>query len=267
MWLDICSLSLKNHQWRASAYTSSLPEEYLLANTTLEDAPLGRYIRRLQFGLVQDYCKVIITPTAPQSGVGCRIIGTILYQLVARCGVVGHLPTALYFQAGKSQFLPRSLLTLSYLCSAEKRRSIYDNYFYTHISVNRQEKPLDYEKRVIEVMSCQFSEYQRLDANELKLEKVQSKPDGLFLSRVRNELVIIEVKKGKRDFADGTAQIVQYYGQAMNNPEFRDLTIRTCLVTASDESTEAYKIWQELMISPKELKIVVDSSNAMAVAV
>ena len=65
----------------------------------------------------------------------------------------------------------------------------------------------------------------------------------------------------------GLLRFVQYYGQAMNNPEFRDLTIRTCLVTVSDESTEAYKIWHELMISPKELKIVVDSSNAMAVAV
>ena len=115
-------------------------------------------------------------------------------------------------------------------------------------------------------MHYQFPEHQRLDKNELKIEKVQSALDGLFLNRAKRELLIIEAKMKKRDFAEGTAQIVQYYAQARNHPIFQDLLVKTCLVTAHDESTEAYNVWQELLISKKEMKIVVDSSNAKGVA-
>lgn len=268
MWLDICTISLRKHQWRATPYNSQSSEEYFLASTTLEKVSgyLGRYIRGLQFGSIQDYCKIIITPTTAKGGVGCRMIGTVLHQLAARYGGIEHFPMNLYFQADESQFQLRSLITLFYLCTAERRRSIYDNYFFTHIPANRLEKASDYEKRVIEIMHYQFPEHQRLDANDLKIEKVQSTPDGLFLSSAKRELLIIEAKKNKRDFADGTAQIVQYYAQARNHPIFQDLVVKTCLVTADDESTEAYNVWQELMISKKEMKIVVDSSNAKGVA-
>src|SRR5260370_769484 len=153
MWLDICTLNLRNNQWRALAYSPPSPQGSLLTSTMLEDVrgDLGRYIRRLEFGLTQDYCKVIITPKVPQDSVGCRMIEAIIYQLVTRCGVVENLPTTFYFGAGKSQFQPRSLLTLSYLCTAERPRSIYDNYFYRYISANDQERAADYKKRVVEV--------------------------------------------------------------------------------------------------------------------
>jgi hypothetical protein len=105
-----------------------------------------------------------------------------------------------------------------------------------------------------------------MNTGELTLPKVRSKPDGLFLNRLKKELVIVEAKKGKRDFADGTAQTIQYYAQAKNHPEFRNCTVRNCLVTANDEATQGYKAWEELMISAKEFNICIDSLNARWVA-
>ena len=124
-------VELRNHQWRATTYNSQSSEEFFLASTTLENVSgnLGRYIKELQFGSIQDYCKIIITPKTAKDSVGCRMIGTVLHQLAARYGGVEHLPTNLYFQAGESLFHLRSLITLSYPCTAERRRSIYDNYF------------------------------------------------------------------------------------------------------------------------------------------
>jgi len=151
MWIDICSMRLDNHQWRARAYRITPMEERFLSSEMLEDVSgrLGRYIRGLQFNLLQGSCNVCIFPTAPQDGIGCRMIGTILYQLAVKSSGVEHLPTDLYFQAGECPFQLRSLLTLSYLCTAQRRRTIYDNYFHIHTTALPKETASDYEKRVV----------------------------------------------------------------------------------------------------------------------
>jgi hypothetical protein len=114
-------------------------------------------------------------------------------------------------------------------------------------------------------MYFQFPGSERLNVSELKVGRIQSRPDGLFLNRAKRELIIIEAKKSKRDFADGAAQIVQYYAQARNHTRFREMRLRTCLVSASDQCTEAYRLWEQLMTSSNDLKILVDSSNAKGV--
>jgi hypothetical protein len=133
------------------------------------------------------------------------------------------------------------------------------------IPASDDEKAVDYEKRVVDAMYFQFPGYERLHVSELKVGRIQSKPDGLFLSRAKRELIIIEAKKSKRDLADGAAQIVQYYAQARNHPRFQEMKFRTCLVTASDQCTEGYRLWEQLMTSSNELKILVDRSNAKGV--
>jgi len=258
---------LRNDQWRAIRYQPQLSEEHLLINTPLEAVPgyLDRWIKSLEFGFGKDHCRIIVTPKNLSDGVGCRMIGTTLHQLAQRRGDRDQVPRNLFFQAGESHFQLRSLVTLSFLCTADRRRDIYDNFSCHCIPASDNERPSDYEKRVVDAMYFQFPGSERLHVNKLKVGRIQSRPDGLFLSRAKRELIIIEAKKSKRDFADGTAQIVQYYAQARNHPKLREMKLRTCLVTASDQCTEAYRMWEQLMTSPNELKILVDSSNAKRV--
>jgi hypothetical protein len=267
MWLDACSLILKNDQWRAIRYQPQLSEEQLLVNTPLESVSgyLDRWIKSLEFGFGQDHCRIIVTPKKLSAGVGCRMIGTILHQLAKRRRDRDQVPRKLFFQAGESHFTLRGLVTLSFLCTAERREDIYHNFSCHCIPARDNETAPYYEKRVVDAMYLQFPGYERLHANELKVGRIQSMPDGLFLSRAKRELIIIEAKKSKRDFADGTAQIVQYYAQARNHPRFQEMKLRTALVTASDQCTEAYGLWEQLMTSSTELKILVDSSSAKGV--
>jgi len=260
MWIASESMRLKYGQWRASFLQTTITEEhYSICNKV--DTNLGRYIKGLQFYRNEDNCIITIIPVKPQDGIGCRMIGTTFYQLVLQYGGVENLPNTLYFQAGNSKFQTRSLLTLAYLCGAETRQNLYERFSYHHIPPKESESANAYESRVINEISSQFSNYERLNTNELKLKKVQSTPDGLLLNWTTRQLVIVEAKKHRRDFADGAAQLVQYYAQARNHDRFKNLEVCCCLITDACETTEAYGIWRELMTSQKDLKIRVKASN------
>ncbi len=256
MWLDVSSIQLKNNEWIGDTHTPEQDELNLLESIKLRSFPSGnRYIKDLQFGIKDDYCKVIITP---KQNVGCRIIGTIVEKLASYRGSAERMPTKIYLQAEDGPFQVRSLLTLSVLCNSEMRKLLFEEYSLHHIPSKSGERAANYQTRVVNTIFQKYPGYNRLSENLLYLIDVSSTPDGLFRSDENEDLVIVEAKKRNIDFSDGTAQIVQYYSQAKHHPDFQNLTIKTCLVTSENERTKGYKIWEELMQSTNEIKFFVN---------
>jgi hypothetical protein len=82
------------------------------------------------------------------------------------------------------------------------------------------------------------------------LPGVLSKPDGLYAQPGARELAIVEAKKRSGGFAEGTSQLLQYFGQAHWHPRFRGWTVIPYLVTAEKGDSPDYAVWQELMRAP-----------------
>ena len=96
MWLDVKSIQLKNNEWNCDTHTLEQNVSNLLDSIKLRKFPPSRYIKDLQFGMKDKYCKVVITP---KQNVGCRIIGAIVEKLASYRGSVKMMPTNIYLQA------------------------------------------------------------------------------------------------------------------------------------------------------------------------
>ena len=112
----------------------------------------------------------------------------------------------------------------------------------------------DYEARAVSDLQKAHAGFDRIDAKRLRLPGVQSDPDGLFLRLKSRELIIIEAKKHQRDFADGTAQLVQYYAQAKHS-EFSGFSVQLILVTSKNSQTSGYALWEQWLKSHRDFAV------------
>jgi hypothetical protein len=242
-------MRLINDRWRIDPHTPSEGDSKFLDSITLLDAPhRGRYLEAFKFGFAGQFGKVLLAPRENQ-GIGCRVAG-LLFSTIAN-HLLMNTHTRVYIQTDRP--IPaRGLLTLSYLCSSKSREEVYQNCTWECIPCNKGEGFGDYERRVVDLMAKRLAGYERLRSNRLALKGFRTKLDGLFYSREKRELVIVEAKKRKVDFSEGPAQIVLYYAQAKNRPEFRDALIRTHLITSDKDNVKEYSHWKMVMNSKVE---------------
>ena len=64
------------------------------------------------------------------------------------------------------------------------------------------------------------------------------------------------MKQGKKSFADGTAQLHQYYGKAQTVPDFRGAVIRPLLITSVSTEAADYALWERLMQSERDYRLI-----------
>jgi hypothetical protein len=251
MWRDISSLQLINDWWHLDPHTPSEQDSEILENISLINAPhKGRYLETFKFGFAEQLGKVLLIPRKNQ-GVGCRVVGLLMSTIAQHLFENTH--TRVYIQTDPP--IPeRGLLTLNYLCDPQRRREIYQNSIWEYSPSNTGESPKDYETRVVNIMANRLAGYESLKSSWLTLKKVRSKLDGLFYSREKRELVIVEAKHRKADFSEGAAQLILYYAQAKNRVEFRNLNIRTHLITSQKDNIKEYDQWKRIMNSKVEAK-------------
>lgn len=277
MWSDVNTIKLQNKQLSLQTAKLSSDENSTLDGIKLEQVyNTGWYIKSLKIGVAQNICKVVIEARVNNQGkygaIGCRIAGVIFYNLILRCGSIEQTPSKIIIQSLGGEFMERSLLTLYYLSSSNTRVDIYQGYNppshkFIYAPAITGEKPKDYEKRIVQEIKTRFFPtheqlYQAILSRDLlKGRGKKPAPDGLLVSRKNRGLVIIEAKMHKPDFEEGTAQLIQYYAFAKNHPRFQNYIIKTCLVTADDEHTNGYKVWNDLMASSKDFHFFVNSSN------
>lgn len=244
-------MRLINDRWRMRQHTPSEDDSKLLESITLLKAPhRGRYLETFKLGFAEQFGKVLLTPRKSQ-GIGCRVAG-LLYSTVAN-HLLKNTHSRVYIQT--DQPVPvRGLLTLSYLCNRQRREEVYQNCTWEYIPCDDSEDAGKYEARVVNIMASRLAGYERLKSNKLALKGVRSKLDGLFYSREKRELVIVEAKKRKVDFSEGAAQVILYYAQAKNSPLFRDAFIRAHLITSGNDNIKEYEHWKMIMNTNVEPK-------------
>lgn len=95
------------------------------------------------------------------------------------------------------------------------------------------------------------------DPSNLNLPGSRSKPDGLFELAQTRELIIVEAKGRRPDFAEGAAQLTLYCVQAKHAYRFKDWSMKMHLVTPAIEPTQGYELWRDWMQSEKKLTVYV----------
>jgi hypothetical protein len=133
----------------------------------------------------------------------------------------------------------------------EARREILESLSLVHVSARSDERPAAYEDRAVQEVASKYQGYRELSGADPSVKGVsRAQPDGLFLNRQENRLMIVEAKKGRPDFAEGTSQVVQYYAQARANPQFAAVSIASVLISETSP-TRGYEAWQSLMERPQ----------------
>lgn len=261
VWRDLSTLQRDGDVWEMSL--SHLPSqlENQLASTRMVIAGSDRYTKRIEVGGAADYCRIVITPKAKYPSIGCRVIAKALNGMALSLNGVDHVPEQVYIQVRGGSFSSRGKLMLKAFADPVIRQDILKGYSLSHVAAQSLEKAGLYEKRAVVVLLSSYKGYQRADTKGLYLPDVKGKPDGFFLRTQSKEAVIVEIKKRRPDFAEGTAQIVQYYAQAKHCSKFKDWNIRLCLVTSKTEPTEGYELWQQWMASDKRLNVFVTDSG------
>jgi hypothetical protein len=62
------------------------------------------------------------------------------------------------------------------------------------------------------------------------------------------------------DWGQGTAQVLQYVGQARNHSRFFRDELSTVLVVTTDEPTASYRRWESLMREKRDFDFYVDAA-------
>lgn len=187
-------------------------------------------------------------------------MGAVLDRIVEEVGVAG-LPRSLFIEAPGSLFQVRSLLSLWCLRRARMRHEILQR----HTLVRCPQEPGEgchgaYEKRAVGVVARALHGHEELEPSELRLARVRSLPDGLFHEADERRLVIVEAKMHEADWGQGTAQVLQYVGQARNHSRFFRDELSTVLVVTTDEPTASYRRWESLMRDGRDFDFYVDAA-------
>jgi hypothetical protein len=143
------------------------------------------------------------------------------------------------------------------LASASHRHAISKAFENLVIARMPLEKPQGYEERVVNEVTSSFAGSSKVRSSCLLLPKVRSKPDGVIEQRTSCKITLVEAKMLKPNFADGLAQLIQYYGQLFYCAEWKQYKVKLLLVSAVPEPDCEASVREGVLNLPESINIYV----------
>jgi len=190
----------------------------------------------------------------PDETAGCRVVGEVLDEVLKHA--VDGTPRVVLWRV-KPVFTLRGLLTLSYLALPRERREVMLRFSREFLADQPGEQEGSYEKRASRTIKEQYPGAECAGRSTLRLGGRGGSPDELCLVDNGRELLVIEAKKRRVGFGEGGSQIIQYFAQARNRPEYQGLPIRSVLVTSDAVRGESYLRWEAFLRSDHEVEFLV----------
>jgi len=189
--------------------------------------------------------------------IGCRLVASGLLHLCDCVGGVENIPENIIFSSDVYPFAPRAHGAVRMLRNISAREKFMLTFACTTLPHYRNEDWLSYERRAQQEITSRYSEHERLPQHTIQVGGSQGHPDLTLAVEATRTLLLVEIKKGKLSFADGTSQLLQYYAKVLDMPQFNEYSISTLLVTAKPGKNADYDLWQSLMTTGRNYKMAI----------
>jgi hypothetical protein len=193
--------------------------------------------------------------------IGCRLIAIGLSHLCDCVGGVKNIPDNIIFSSEVYPFAPRSRGVLNILRNRITREQFMNTFSSTEVPHHRGEVWQSYERRMQQEIPSRFSKHERLPQHTIQVGGSQGHPDLVLADQATRTLLIVEIKKGKLSFSDGTSQLLQYYSKALDVPQFNEYSINTLLITATAGKTSDYDLWQAVMTMDRDYQMTIQEPS------